>query len=544
MQGPSAQKVASPLRGVSRVEDGRVKKLKASYKSEIPAVQNINGKTYACESCKRGHRVHKCDHGKTRPISETNQPGRPSAGQKRGCNCPRNCACTTKTCKCERDCACAQEAFLIVRLENPAMISMESTSTPKPVWEDAEGHQMTLKQVWADANGKEIDNEEYQARQRRMKEREDEAKVAPKSSCCGSGKPRDEPDSPKGGCRHRQNVAAIQPHPGHLLPGPPQQQLPPQSNRESWMATCSCGSGCSCLYCPDHPNNATSINHAQQQVKALTEQAVIGGHALTPVPSITDTTSRSCMGTLPTFFLSHTSDVSQQNFPQHFPDTMSPHGIYLAYPVLRHDWTNEPLNSHCSSLHSPPSAMTMSPGESGTLGGLLNDMPPSLHIPNEINGIWNFSSGQLGDNAFSWTELDASYGTDYNIGPATVASISNTQHPMFQALSAQPTPSTNVEMDAMLSPPLPNTFSDALPQLEENSYVNFDIPSSSNPSSGNIQANPFGAGNPSGFNPQTGQGHHWSRLWASDAFSDELHTNPEFNIVGMALPDSPIVNRV
>ena len=253
MQVPAIQKISSAPKGTTRIEDGKVKKLKATNKNELPAIQHINGKTYACESCKRGHRVHKCGHGKTRPISETKQPGRPSAGKRRGCHCPRNCQCTTKTCKCERDCACTQEAFLIVRLENPTITGREATSTPKPVWEDAEGNQLTLKKVWADANGKEIDDEEYQARQRRLKEREEAIKDVPVSSCCGSTKLEEEPDSPKRGCRHRQNVAAIQPHPGRLSTDLTKSQSSLEPTTEPWMSTCSCGSGCSCLYCPDHP---------------------------------------------------------------------------------------------------------------------------------------------------------------------------------------------------------------------------------------------------------------------------------------------------
>ncbi|KIX99144.1 uncharacterized protein Z520_04720 [Fonsecaea multimorphosa CBS 102226] len=498
MQEPSATppKVGSPAKGNSRVEDGKVKKIKASYKSETPAIQHINGKTYACESCKRGHRVHKCDHGKTRPISETNQPGRPSAGQKRGCHCPRNCACTTKACKCERDCACTQEMFLIVRVDNPAVISRDATSTPKPVWEDAEGNKMTLKKVWTDANGKEISDEEYQERKRRMKEREEAKSDEVNSSCCSSGKPNAEPESPKGGCRHRQNVAAIQPHPGLVNPESDHVQgLQPQSAGETWKSSCSCGSGCSCLYCPDHPNNATSINHAQQQVKNLAEQAYVGNQSLTPVPSISQNNPRSCMGGQPSFFLSSTADVSQHQLQQFFSETLNPNAIYLTYPIQQHSWTNRPLSSHCSHAQSPSSRIGRSPND--VYADPLTDTPtPWDLLPNESNGTWNFSDGQLGDNSFSWTDFEASYGTDYAIGQARVASMPNAHDlPIFQPQPAQQTPSMSANISSITSPPMLGGFPDTLSPFDSRDpFGSFDESATQNLSNQNIQANVFNSG--------------------------------------------------
>ncbi|OCT45489.1 hypothetical protein CLCR_01520 [Cladophialophora carrionii] len=535
-------RVATPPKGASRVEDGKVRKLKASYKSETPAVQHINGKTYACESCKRGHRVHKCDHGKTRPISETNQPGRPSAGTKRGCQCPRNCACTTKTCKCERDCACTQEMFLIVRLDNPTVVSRESTSTPKPVWEDSDGTRLTLKKVWADANGKEIDDDEYEARKRRMKEREDAAKDAPRSSCCSGKTPKEEPDSPKGGCRHRQNVAAIQPHPGPSIRDSGLPLHAPTPASEPWMSSCSCGSGCSCLYCPDHPNNATSINHAQQQVKNLAEQAYIGGHALTPVPSNSENTSRSCMGGQPSFFLSSTPDVSQHQLQQFFSDTLNPNAIYLAYPIQQHSWTNRPLSSHCSRVHSPSEVMTISPDAPDMFPDPLSDMPIPLHAPNDVSGTWDFSGNQLGRSSFSWTGLDASYGTDYNIGQATVASISNSAPPrMLPAPNAIETPAIGGNLNTVTNHSLPIHFTDTLPQLDENAFVDFDGPISPNQPNGNTSmVNHFSHETLPTFNVQPIQGGCCSTPFVDLDYSQDS----EFNMNAISRTNSPIVNRV
>lgn len=456
----SADKVSSPPK-TTRVEDGKIKKLKSSTKAEptVTAIQHINGKTYACESCKRGHRVHKCDHGKTRPISETNQPGRPSGGQKRGCHCPRNCACTSKTCKCQRDCSCTQDMYVIVRVDGPQLISRDASSTPKPVWEDADGNKMTLRKVWADANGKQIDEEEYNKRRRKTKEREEGLPPTPEvKSCCATKQPqpKQEPESPPptasiGGCRHRQNLSSF---PSKDTLGPDRLQPSVKSANDPLMAACLCGSGCSCLYCPDHPNNATSIIHTQQQVKNFAEQAYTGQGFVPNTSFVPETHSRSCMGGRPTFFLSRTPGISQQQLQQFFPENLNPNAIYLTYPIQQHSWTNQPMAAHCSQISSPSAPIPVTPdaGEPFTdaQSDFVDTCVPWELLPGDSNGTWNFSDSQLGDNGFSWVDFDASRGTDYNIGQATVASISGPCD--FTLEVPQPTPSISplLNFDSML----------------------------------------------------------------------------------------------
>jgi hypothetical protein len=536
-------KGVSPPQGTSRVEDGKIKKIKTSIKSETPAVQQINGKTYACESCKRGHRVHKCDHGKTRPISETNQPGRPSAGQKRGCQCPRNCACTTKTCKCERDCSCTQEMFLIVRLDNPTTINRESTSTPKPIWEDADGNTLTLKKVWADANGKEIGAEEYEERKRRLQERQEATASAPALSCCSYKTLKPEPDSPKGGCRHRQNVAAIQPHPGLQLQVPvPQHPQQAKQTPEPWMATCTCGTGCSCLYCPDHPNNATSINHTQQQVKNFAQQAYTGGTVLTQVPSIDQNTSRSCMGGQPSFFLSSTPQVSQNQLQQFFSDTLNPNAIYLAYPIQQHSWTNRPASSHCSHMLSSPVTMTMSPSNPDMNAPSLPELSADLSFANDADGVWDFSTGQLGANSFSWTDLNASYGTDYNIGQATVASV--TQNPLiFEASTAHP-PTINATLTDLSSPPTSDAFADTLPRLEQSTFTDFDVPPATDARFGDLGTTLFAPANQPAGEIQHNLADLEQMSWQDYDMLPDSDVYSPFSMQAILRSDSPIVSRV
>ncbi|KAK5045099.1 hypothetical protein LTR84_010247 [Exophiala bonariae] len=325
--------------------------------------------------------------------------------------------------------------YVIVRVDGPQLISRDATSTPKPVWEDADGNQMTLKKVWADANGKQIDEEEYNKRKRKFKEREEglppTLTATPEiKSCCAtkSTRPKHELDSPPSttapsGCRHRQNLSALPAHDSLMS-----DQVPPafKSAVDPWMTACSCGSGCSCLYCPDHPNNATSINHTQQQVKNFAQHAYAGQGLVQNTSFVPEAHSTSCMGGRPSFFLSRTPGVSQQQLEQLFSDNLNPNAIYLTYPIQQHSWTNQPMSAHCSQIPSPAAPLAATP-ETGDQ--FVNPEPdfvdtsvPWELLPDNSNGTWNFSDSQLGDNGFSWMDFDASRGTDYNVGQATVAS--------------------------------------------------------------------------------------------------------------------------
>jgi hypothetical protein len=84
----------------------------------------------------------------------------------------------------------------------------------------------------------------------------------------------------------------------------------------------------------------------------------------------------------------------------------------------------------------------MSPEAADVYVDQANDDPsqsiPWDLLPDDSNGTWNFSEGQLGDNGFSWMEFDASRGTDYSIGQATVASHMPYQDNMYVPPIPQP----------------------------------------------------------------------------------------------------------
>ena len=303
----------------SAMDEKRVRK--TEKKAEVIPKQFFDGKTYACQSCKNGHRVRTCNHGRTKPIAPTNQPGRPSSGSKRKCTCPKNCGCKDN-CKCDRDCLCTQKMYLIALVSKPDAKDIPRTNSPKPpVWENESGQAETLKSVWADASGQLLSDAEAQRRQREKEQREQ----GQTGGCC-STKPAKEDvakPAPKGGCRHREVVKQEQATPAldnALL-------APSTTNR------CTCGTACQCTLCPEHPNNAATRQYNAQTLNMMTTQ-----HNYLPAPSMMNgpmytpaEPQESCMGGQPRFYLSR-NKPTQQDFQNFFPGAVS--GDYvMSYPV-------------------------------------------------------------------------------------------------------------------------------------------------------------------------------------------------------------------
>jgi hypothetical protein len=184
----------------------------------------------------------------------------------------------------------------------------------------------------------------------------------------------------------------------------------------------------------------------------------------------------------------------------------------------------------------------MSPNNPDVFPDPLSDMSTPLHVPNDVSGTWDFSGNQMGGSSFSWTGLDASYGTDYNIGQATVASISNNEPlQMLPGPSALHTPSVDINLSTVANPTLPIQFTDALPQLDENAFVDFDVPLPSNQHDEDISsANLFGPDTLPTFNVQPIQGVSRSAPFVDFDYSQDS----EFNINGISRTNSPIMNRV
>jgi hypothetical protein len=304
---------------------------KNSKKTDQTPKQYFAGQTYACQACKNGHRVRTCNHGRTKPIAPTNQPGRPSSGSKRKCSCPKNCDCKYN-CKCDKNCLCMQKMYLIVLVSQPdAKDTPRSNSPMPPVWDTEDGQKETLKPVWTDISGQMLSPAEVDRRKRETEEREQGRSIP--GGCCSSKNTQDAPTTaPTTGCRHREAIKQEQSTP---IPDPA--LLNPAT-----ASRCTCGTSCQCKLCPEHPNNAATKQYTAQTLDFMTSQnsympanSMMMGSMYTP-----DVPQESCMGGQPRFYLTR-QQPTQQDFHTFFPGATN--GDYvMSYPIDRTAWPMSP----------------------------------------------------------------------------------------------------------------------------------------------------------------------------------------------------------
>ena len=334
----------SPQR--EKVHEGRIHKPRKKAEPVTPNYR-IGGRTFACEGCKNGHRVSKCTHALERPVLMTNDPGRPSSDQKRHCYCPKTCSCTKENCKCDRDCTCTRKMYMLVRV---------------PVLGPNDYEWQVSRELTTDLKGNELSQDEIRRRhlQRTLQQPDRSSwgssadtgtssppsqssmttSAIPAGSGFGSPTPvvRDFHTStlPKSNCcQHRKNIEEHKPsvpeveHAETVRTEQEDCGMPVHTKR----VQCSCGPGCTCAFCYDHPNNATSQRIAH-------EQALYYG-GLRPMqddPNQFQTLEEmnSCMGTSPQigwFDTPHPSAVDIKNMFG-IEDMASSSGSYfLSYPV-------------------------------------------------------------------------------------------------------------------------------------------------------------------------------------------------------------------
>lgn len=392
---------ASPRASGRKVQNGRIEKPKAKKELKQPTYR-IGGRTFACEACKKGHRVSKCTHASERPVSMTNDPGRPSGDQKRHCDCPKQCACTKKNCKCDRNCSCTQTMFMLV------YVPMKDGEKAK------EGEWQIGQEVITDLQGKKLTEEEIRVRNE-LKQMQQTAKssvpppgtlkVSPTTSSTGS--------PPKSCCQHKKNIEEQK----QPIPGP--EAVAAGQRRPQ----CNCGTGCTCAFCLDHPNNQTSHFLAQQQAAYFSSQSY-GQQQMHPSwepPQV----GGSCMGTNPRFAVSNTPNPSQSQFQTLFPAVgpANQGGYFISYPFTRLTGFVQPAfiqPMHSPMVATPTSNPPLTPytTESITLTPLVQPSTSSCcHMSTEVNipaqqddpvaDPFDFSDYDIGDAVASgWNDLE------------------------------------------------------------------------------------------------------------------------------------------
>ena len=314
----------SPLKHTN-VLSGRVEKSRVKRPDTKSANYSIAGRTYACDSCKKGHRVSKCTHALQRPVHMTNDPGRPSADQKRHCDCPKQCSCTKKNCKCDRTCLCTQLMYMLVYV--PFTKGREEQ-------ENVVGEWRVDREVITDLKGNQLSLSEIRSREEKKQRQpgDGRSKVAD-TRTTPLQKPSSLTDTTKPSiskvsncCSHKQAIKT------NAVPKTPIIVSQPS---DAARRLCDCGSACACAFCLDHPNNSVSQDIARQKATAYFAQEP-------PERSIkTDDFADhlmpargSCMGTSPQFAMLNNSNPSSMELSNAFgTDSTSQNGYFLSYPL-------------------------------------------------------------------------------------------------------------------------------------------------------------------------------------------------------------------
>jgi hypothetical protein len=305
-------------------------------------------KRYACVSCVKGHRTEKCTHGQQRPIAPTNTAGRPAAGSKRKCACPKNCAChNKKTCKCEPNCVCVQTMYLIVHVSKKEPVKKENEDMPEYTvcFKNKDGDEVYLQTVLADRQGRLLDETEVQNRREQQEKREQMEHVQKQgpTPTPSTSVPQQVPSPPASTPTSR--VTPI-PTPALSTPAPAchptgcghatninNAPLPTLQAAQG----CNCGNTCQCIHCPQHANNAATLQYNHEQFAQMARSSLLPpsvhqhpsgfGPIFRP-----ETPLSSCMGGLTSFRL--TSQMpNPQEVRQMFPDAEAG-SFFMQYPVM------------------------------------------------------------------------------------------------------------------------------------------------------------------------------------------------------------------
>jgi hypothetical protein len=434
-------KPTSPNEVEDKVLDGRVQKPKPKKRDGIVPNYRIGGRTFACEGCKNGHRVSKCTHAPHRPVLMTNDPGRPSADQKRHCDCPKTCSCTKKNCKCDRNCTCVQTMYVLVYVP---MGERENNQ------EKQKGEWKIDHEIITDLKGKLLTEEEIESR-RREKSRQQQGRTSRAGTlgAVNDGSPSQvstnttatpvsmktevattvAASTSKSGCCHSKNIQEQPRIPEVKKESPiPAQTKPP-------LGDCNCGNECACAMCLDHPNNKTSQRIIQQRAAQLWgNPSMLHGNVLDP-KSLTppDEKSLSCMGTKPQFAFHTNPHPSEADFQTMFgQDATTNRGYCLCYPVNGYPSTpTAPGGNCCSSTMSTNHLDSSSHGGSSQFLPFVDPNADFLSTPHPLaNQDLTMATMSVPEQSTQQTDFSNSFNfgngifqPEHCVGQATVAGV-------------------------------------------------------------------------------------------------------------------------
>lgn len=405
----------------------------SASKPKEPAV--IDGKTYACQACKTGHRVATCTHFKTKPLTPTNPPGRPASGVEKKKKCRCACPCSTKGCKCGKNCHCTLQMWVVVQIPNTDKYKLD-------------------REVITDLKGLPLDDDEVE-RRRKMAEAatRPNSKLATPSldrsranSVTVTSPSQAKPVASGGCCKHKEKAEKQK-----------EAVVSITATAQKSAKQCNCGADCTCGFCPEHPNNAFTTNLLRQQVRRLEPQDK--EYLQTPLPfESTMPLDMSCMGGLPQLTQYQFWGVpSLDEFSQFLP---APGGFTMAYPVNKSIYTAENVGA---SDHEDGFGIDDEYAQSNTFFPHF-DIGEAVVLSSNMNGQHQF----LSSNTLPST---MSYDPQHLL--SSLASPEQTVLPLTSTYGAQPI--TDRPYQSFLTHP-EGPYETPLPILEDCSRPEFSAP--------------------------------------------------------------------
>ena len=392
------------------MQNGRIQKPKPK-KNGLTPTYRIDGRTFACEGCKNGHRVSKCTHAGQRPVHMTNDPGRPSADQKRHCDCPKTCTCQKKNCKCPRNCTCVQTMYMLVYVPVDQQKQEGEWKVDKTVLTDLKGKVLTAEEV----ETRRLEKLRQQGRPSRASTLgavddmpvsqgyttrfETPVSIKTETSTATSA------STPKSSCCHRKNIHVEQP-----VPRVDYDTTVPVRTRRA-LGSCNCGENCPCEFCLDHPNNKTSQDIAQQRARQYFGNIpkLEEGAFDESCPNPPAQKGLSCMGTKPRFAFHTNPDPSDAEYQAIFgPDATTADGYFLAYDVGSYSAdSGAPLGSSSSTISNfhPGFSSHAASSQFSPFGETNAESTPRPHPSKDYRIAPRFLPPQIGSQTESSTLL-------------------------------------------------------------------------------------------------------------------------------------------
>lgn len=522
-----------------------------------------NGVKYACIACQGGHRVRACKHD-DKPLFPCAQPGRPPAGTRQYCDCPKVCTCrATKAgaCKCKpKECYCTRIGTYYVSVQITLGGQCESEGTP--VTTDWHGNPLSPEQV-----------EEFRQKKIQLHRGNSNTQATrflsatTPAATSSSSTPEDLFSFTATPATTISNTDGSV-TPGHLSssaatpstccsstivpPIRPNCPIPPETGAEAFdnnllentylpvpapsscgkkaaiessataghcgqgepkSGACSCGPGCTCAFCHQHPYNKTSQYLAQRYADRNTPYGhdiysnLDGGrmhnldqlwaeHPLQqalPVEvnspayyTLADPQTQSCMGATPRYAIASTQNPSEQELNRMFGQSDPTARTYtFTYPVTRTDPGYSQAQQQLQNQNFQPANVMSQPGaQNTTFAGQLvqhtQQLNPNLqpandtlmytdqdtsfarhlsqqpqHLDQALQSANTTSAPKNQNMAFATNLQQQAQMLDGNFHPASHTSVSHgqstTSTPHFYQQSQQPNPNFHTASDRFVT---------------------------------------------------------------------------------------------